>query len=184
LATARFKRQRNGYPMRCKPPGCRQSLPRAAGESVPGTWSGLDCRRITQLRDSSEGMSWACMVLSLMPHQIPRHGAGARLSAASSVPHPAEGCGCQIHPPTPAPPHPPGAVGAWRTSGVHNVAELFHPLGLPRLTSFGAGAIARSGANCGNGCEHMARDSGIAKIANCTISTGPAEWPERDSGRQ
>jgi hypothetical protein len=164
----RFKRQRNGYPMRCKPPGCRQPQPgfesfqpshilRAVGESVPGTWSGLDCRPVTQLRDSSEGMSWACMVLSLMPHQIPRHGEGARLSATSSVPHPAEGCGCQRHPPTPAPPHPPGAVGARRTFGVHNVAEMSHPLGLPRLTSFGAGAIARSGASCGTGCEDVLR---------------------------
>jgi hypothetical protein len=164
----RFKRQRSGYPMRCKPPGCRQPQPgfessqpshnlRAVGWSVPGTWPGLACRLITQLRDSSEGMSWACMVLSLMPHQIPRLGEGARLSAASSVPHPAEGCGCQRHPPTPAPPHPPGAVGARRTFGVHNVAEMFHRPGLPRLTSFGAGPSARSGANCGTGCEHVLR---------------------------
>ena len=71
--------------MRCRPPGCRQPslasrpacralYPRTADRSVPGTWSGGGCRLLMQLWDSSEGMPWPCMVLSLVPHQMPRHG--------------------------------------------------------------------------------------------------------------
>jgi hypothetical protein len=56
-------------------PSCLPSpYPRTAHRSVPGTWSGGGCRLLVQLWDSSEGMPWPCMVLSLVPHQMPLHG--------------------------------------------------------------------------------------------------------------
>jgi hypothetical protein len=96
LHNRRFNRHRNGYRMRCKPPERRQSQPgfRAfllnsqpltGGRTVPETSPGersqvflgrsrMDRRVLPQLTDSSEGMPWALMVLSWLPHQMPRHG--------------------------------------------------------------------------------------------------------------
>jgi len=92
-----LKRHGNGYWMPCKPPGCRQpphglrsqapvgiSLT-VTGASVPAgvsadssqarsdqaRWCG---RPLAVVRDSSEGMPWARLVLSWLLHQMPRCG--------------------------------------------------------------------------------------------------------------
>jgi hypothetical protein len=82
LATRRFNRQRNGYRMRCKPPWTSTATAwylvspagpsplLTAGKTVPTR--GLPASSATT--DSTEGMPWALMVLSWVPHQMPLHG--------------------------------------------------------------------------------------------------------------
>jgi len=97
LATRRFNRQGNGYRMRCKPPWTSTATTwflvspagpsslLTAGMSVPETAPGersqvilgrsrIGCRLLPQQTDTTEGMLRALMVLSWVPHQMPRHG--------------------------------------------------------------------------------------------------------------
>jgi hypothetical protein len=97
LAARRLNHHRNGYRMPCKPPwtstATAWSSVRLAGPSTrirpakayPDTTprersqefldrSLTGCRLVPQLTDHSEGMPWARMVLSWMPHQMPRRG--------------------------------------------------------------------------------------------------------------
>jgi hypothetical protein len=111
-------------------------------------------------------------------------------------------------PPTPASPHPPGAAGA-RRSGVQNGAD--YPAvrtlrGLPALVlvpalgvtvpaggrdgghSWSSGATWMTGMTriAANGCLEAAHAAHAAQTtaADCITSSGPAEWPEHDSGWQ
>jgi hypothetical protein len=92
-----LNRHRNGYRMACKPPwtstatawspvrhagpSTRIRPARAYPETAPSeraqdrlAHSLTGCRLLPQLTDHSEGMPWARMVLSWMPHQMPRRG--------------------------------------------------------------------------------------------------------------
>ena len=98
------------------------------------------------------------------------------------------------HPPTPTPPHPPGADGA-RRSRVRQGADPSGRLGLPRLSTAGTGASASAGASycdascgrraarCGRARQRACRVRDSAGMADCT-TIGPADRPEHDSERQ
>jgi hypothetical protein len=217
----RFKSQRSGYPMLCKPPGCRQLQPgfespqpshdfRAAGESVPGTWSGMGCRPITQLTDSSEGMSWACMVLSLVPHQIPPPW--GRCSPVCRQLCSAPSGGLWLPETSTHPPHRhtrqarpvrggPSGCTTWRSCPILRACRGLPASVVPspglglavapaanmcceRRTAREAGRAVPTGSGS-TGTMEMARDSGgNSGNSDCTTSTGPADRPERDSGWQ
>lgn len=173
LHNRRFNRHRNGYRMRCKPPECRQSQPgfraflqsfqpSTGGRTVPETSPGecsrvflgrsrTDCRLLPKLTDSSEGMPWALIVLSWLPHQMPRHGERCSPVCRQSRTASSGGLCCHRHPPTPVPSHPPGADGM-RQNRVRNGAGLSCRLGRPQLTRVATGTGADAGY-CGPCCE-------------------------------